>query len=357
MLHNPACTAPSPSCVVLDTNIWIESRLLRSPLGAALLFWLHHSRARIGLPEVVELEISKNIVNRCADAIAGIEKNYAWLDSIVGACDYTLPTGEEVERAIKERLDCLLHSSHRISFTLEHAKAALMRVNEGTPPNGAKDQQFKDSAIWEAILELASRYTVHFVTRDAAFYDGRDTRQGLASNLKSQCEALGRDVHLHRDLTTLLLDLQAASPPVGYDYQFIALKLADLFRDYWQEWAQRKGFQIGELKSQEISAFTTEGEGSLALGFEFNFDAVDLEAGENLMKNAGTLVVKGSGNHEFVSRAVPSAIIESIKYFKPDGGELMERGFSATLGDTGLQEARMATKWKVHSREIIRVRR
>ena len=51
-----------PICVVLDTNIWRRNPLLKNPLGAALLFSLRRTGACIGLPEVIEDEIVKNIV-------------------------------------------------------------------------------------------------------------------------------------------------------------------------------------------------------------------------------------------------------------------------------------------------------
>jgi len=57
----------------------------------------------------------------------------------------------------------------RVPFTLEHAKAALEMVDARMPPNGEKNQQFKDSAIWQAVLALSSDYRVHLVTNDRAF--------------------------------------------------------------------------------------------------------------------------------------------------------------------------------------------
>jgi hypothetical protein len=73
------------------------------------------------------------------------------------------------------------------SESIEHARAALRRVNEETPPNGSKNQQFKDSAIWEAVLELAANHRVHFVTKDTGFYEGRDLKRGLAKQLSYEC--------------------------------------------------------------------------------------------------------------------------------------------------------------------------
>ena len=45
--------------VVLDTNIWLSEFGLNSSLGAATRFFLRQKSARIGLPEVVRLDLNQ----------------------------------------------------------------------------------------------------------------------------------------------------------------------------------------------------------------------------------------------------------------------------------------------------------
>src|SRR5687767_1960869 len=104
------------------------------------------------------------------------------------ADDYQVPSEAEFEESAKSRLQELNSLLRRVPFTLEHAKSALKRVNDETPPNGPKNQQFKDSAIWEAVIELSETYPVHFVTEDKGFFEGREIRRGLAQALKAECE-------------------------------------------------------------------------------------------------------------------------------------------------------------------------
>jgi hypothetical protein len=47
--------------VVLDTNIWKSSHYLKSGAAAAIRFYLHQKGGRVGLPEVIRLEVEHHL--------------------------------------------------------------------------------------------------------------------------------------------------------------------------------------------------------------------------------------------------------------------------------------------------------
>jgi hypothetical protein len=142
-------------CVVPDTNVWRSSLLLRTPIGAALLYAIKQSGGYIGLPEVVEEETVKQIARAGLEATENINKHFHIIEILMGSrSEYTLPTETEFENATKKRFDELSHMMIKVPFTLVHAKSAFKKILLDMPPNSPKNQQFKDSAIWEGILSI-----------------------------------------------------------------------------------------------------------------------------------------------------------------------------------------------------------
>src|SRR5207249_2739195 len=106
----------------------------------------------------------------------------------------------------------------RVPITLEHVHSALDRVNSETPPNGPKNQQFKDSLIWEAALDLATRGTVRLITADGGFFEQRSTANGaLATVLRQECNARGADLHIHATIQDCVAPMRENVPPPDYD--------------------------------------------------------------------------------------------------------------------------------------------
>src|SRR4051794_7808254 len=147
-----------PVCVVVDTSVWRAEPLLKTPMGLTLVYTLSRLKGFIGLPEVVEFELKRQIAEtglEAADKVRGPLLTLRTLtdDQFLGT---ELPTRETLEKTVDERLEKLSRILIREAFTLEHAKAALEMVNVKAPPN-QNNQQFKDSAIWRAVLSLSSR--------------------------------------------------------------------------------------------------------------------------------------------------------------------------------------------------------
>jgi hypothetical protein len=183
-------------CVVVDTSVWRAEPLLKTPLGVTLVYTLSRRGAVIGLPEVVEMELKEQIVEAGLEA-AGKARGFLHIlrtitdDPFLGT---QIPTPDKLSQKVDERIAQLTPLLVREPFTVEHAKAALAMVNAKLPPNGEKNQQFKDSAIWQSVLSLSMRYSTMLVTNDKAFFRERDPAKGLAENLISDCTSAGTSV-------------------------------------------------------------------------------------------------------------------------------------------------------------------
>ncbi len=137
-----------PVCVVLDSNIWRSSHLLKTPIGAALIFSVKQSNGVIGLPEVVENEVMKQIGRMGNEAIENVNKNFRTIEILLGSRpDYTIPTDSDLQTSVTNRFAELDNLLKRVPFTLNHAKAAMERVNSELPPKRAFEYAVSLSAI------------------------------------------------------------------------------------------------------------------------------------------------------------------------------------------------------------------
>ena len=75
-----------PICVVMDTNIWYQDSnlLLKTPMGSALLYILRQNGGKIGLPEIIEEELPRNIVEQGIKSATVIRKEFETIEKIMG---------------------------------------------------------------------------------------------------------------------------------------------------------------------------------------------------------------------------------------------------------------------------------
>jgi hypothetical protein len=178
-------------CVLLDTNIWREESILRTPLGVAVLYSIRQRGGTLGLPEIIEREARKQCLEAVLEATERIEKSRRLINRFLNNPPSTFsssqpprsPNTRRINEAFDNRLKELDPILARIPFSNEQALRALDRVDERRPP-AARKAEFKDCAIWEAALDLAEQYAVYLVTRDGSFYDGDD----LARGLRQECQ-------------------------------------------------------------------------------------------------------------------------------------------------------------------------
>lgn len=190
--------------------------MLNTPIGQTLVYVIHRKHDVIGLPEVVERELKQRLVERGVEIANSVDTQSQWMCTLVDSFIPTAPPSEsQIRDAVTNRLKKLSGIVRRVPFTLEHANTALNMVMAKLPPNREKDQQFKDSALWQAILALSQEYIVFFVTDDRAFLlDKADPKKGLANNLCDDCRRLGTTVEIFCDLAECLCAIEGDAPAI-----------------------------------------------------------------------------------------------------------------------------------------------
>lgn len=258
-------------CVVVDTSIWRAEPLLKTPLGVTLGYTLSRRGGVVGLPEVVELELTRQIVEAAQDASDKARRHLHVLRTITDdpLLGVNLPNADVVSRKVNERIAQLAPVLVREPFTLDHAKAALAMVNAKVPPNGRENQQYKDSAIWQAVLSLSMRFSTTFLTTDKAFFHERDPAKGLAENLVEDCAKAGTSVGIFFGVGPYLESLKRDEPVLDIERArelLVAFALPLLNRE-----AERVRVVVGELLDSNISAFPTERGDRLAIDYTLTF--------------------------------------------------------------------------------------
>jgi predicted nucleic acid-binding protein len=325
--------APKPICVVLDTNVWVyRTWLLRTALGAALTHSLVRSKGTLGVPEVVEMELVKHTVRAGKESVDAIMAGVSRLSRLTGSVgDYShlLQTEDSLEAAARQRLEALDHLIVRVPFTLEHARSALKRVMDGTPPNGIDNQQYKDSAIWEAVLELSRDRAVHFVTGDRGFFAERNLKRGLARNLKQEADAVGGGITAHPDLRSYLEAFKEDVPPL--DPGELAAAAGRALTEDLRRIAADQEFELADLTNYNVSTFVTERAKVLAMSFELTYEAsvVLPEGGPPV---PASLVVTGECSFDILQKFVFDARLDHVRLLDPEGDQIFGKGVSFIYG-------------------------
>jgi len=331
-----------PICVVIDANIWLQDSnfLLRTALGSALIYILKIINGKIGLPSVLEEEITRNTIAKGVKATEEIKKNFKSISVIMRShSPYKVPDEAEIKSAVQARITELDSLFHRVDFTWEHAQSALKRINEKSPPNN-NNQQFKDSVIWEAILELLSSYVVHFVTKDDAFYKDRKPKiNSLAKNLLSDCNKRGGIVYIYPDMASCLKVIQEDVPPLDLNSLIVEIDSYINSKFLKRDLAMDVGFEVGCLAVElsSVSPFFTENQEELALTFELCYQCYDVEnTGIDERTNA-VLKVKGDCLYKIDNQVISDIDMDFQRIrWDESNGELGGRGavYLSTMKDS-----------------------
>jgi hypothetical protein len=179
--------ASADACVVIDCNEWIKLKWLGSPIGLTFISTLKRDPSlKLAIPEVLDGELNKHRTETARSLLRRLEDASADINTVTGnpiAGGVITLTEVSIEVAIRERLSAIAGQTIYPDMSIDEVRRALARVNAEAPPNGPKNQQMKDSLLWEACVTLANDYWVKFVTSDNAFYSGRRPKNGLAHNL------------------------------------------------------------------------------------------------------------------------------------------------------------------------------
>jgi len=253
-------------CLVADTNQWVAHLMLRSPTAAAVLFSLVTQDGALGMPEVLEEEIKRQAAHQGRKARRDVQGGLDALRRLLGSApDPTLPSDDVLAAAAGLRLSELDSLLVRVPFDWSQAQEGLRRVLDRVPPNGEKDQQYKDTLIWLGVLELARDFDVVFVTSDKGFYAGRDTSKGLARELLDDLAAGGLNVTTLPDLGAAAEHLRLTEPEI--DRRALTAAIDYAASDLVVEAASDAGFDVGPLARSELHVFVTERPDTLAVTF------------------------------------------------------------------------------------------
>jgi hypothetical protein len=280
------------SYVLLDANIWRSNYMLRTPTGAGLLYSIKQLAFNIALPEIIEEEVVKHMIKAGIDANQNIDKNFRAIAMLVGfRSEYDLPALEEFEKYARDRFAELNSLIVRVPFTIEHAKSALNKVFLELPPNGPKNQQFKDSAIWEVILDLTRTHDIYFVSNDNGYYKDRDPKRGLANNLQDELQGVEGRVYMFQELSQLLKELQKDTPPLNM--RTLAETIDQRIRTDLNITVGKRGFELHELVNFTILPYITERINVLAIEYSLKYEAIDISSDETT-RNEPAITASGS---------------------------------------------------------------
>jgi len=310
-------------CVVLDTNLWISNLMMRRGLGASLLHSLNRVGGYLGFPEVVEREMTKHMVRVGLEANEEIKKHFDTIGMLTGSKPRypSLPTEEKFHRCVLDRLTELSKLLRRVPFTLDHAKSALDRVLLGLPPNGPKNQQFKDSAIWEAILDLSTSYKIYFITKDNGFFKNRKPDMGLAENLLEDCSNVGEEVLAYNDLASCLNAITEQMPPL--DHQKIAIAIEKVVNRGLANQAAKRSFQIGELVDKVISHFPTENPDLVGIKFALTYEISDVSQPRDEERIEASLTASGDCIYDIIRDSASDIHFDEVGFkWQDSDGEI-----------------------------------
>jgi hypothetical protein len=275
-----------PFYVILDANIWVEERLLQTPIGSALLYSVSTSKATIAVPEIVELEANKVLREQADEALRGISKHMSLLKRLSGNSEIRLmsPATDAVHHGIMLRWKRLTGVITRITFSHDHARNALNRILSGCPPCGKKNEQFRDCCIWEAALEVARDAPVHLITGDLAFYGNRNPSNGLSPLLQTEVREANLSVNIHHNISTFLSAIKKTVAQLDDDEEIIARRITQAVFPAVKDIVDgldKHGelFAVGDPSTPEIQGFSTPEPSICAISFSMRFQ----------LQNAGLL--------------------------------------------------------------------
>ena len=292
--------------LILDSNIWISERMLHSAIGAATLHALIKSDGQIGLPEVVELEVTRILLGQADKAVNDLQKSAQFLRQVTRhPLSIIVPSQEAVKTALDERWEKLSGVLQRMPFILEDARAALMRIIDKAPPCGPNNEQFRDCCIWQCALGIAVDHPVHLVTGDHAFYEGRDRANGLANNLAAELKVLNREVHLHPHLNAFLNSMDDALRTVDEASISAAIVTAVMPRAQEIVSESAPAFELGSVRKKSITGYATPKASMIAVSFSlsFNISRTEIKGGEERQNN-GRLRITGGCSFDPNTKAV-----------------------------------------------------
>jgi len=234
-------STPPKRFVLIDTNVLAEqTRLLRTGLGPSLLFLAKTHGIQIVIPEVIKIEASRYIAKSVSNLNSDIASGLRQIREYVGESPAPeLPSDVAVTKSFDERLRQLKPWILEVATSDELIRRAAARVfSKRAPSHRDGEDSFKDCLIWESLLEISKGTQIDLVSKDArAFFDPID-KTGLHPDLVKEAKTEGVEVRPHRDLQTLVEEIQETAPEYDYERAHVALNsaLAHAFISAMNDW-------------------------------------------------------------------------------------------------------------------------
>jgi hypothetical protein len=275
--------------VILDANIWLKQLALNSGLGAALRFHLHQRGAKLGLPEVVKIEVQENLRRALFDNIAQIERSSRELLTVFGSLkEITPPSHAEVEAVIETVFGKVGVDVIEIPFSLESARSSLWKVVRKEPPS-ANSEEFRDGIIWADCCKALETDDVYFATQDKAFFKNRNYSDGMAENLKKETEGKRFKFQLTHDIANILDQIKA---DVSVDRKsFAGDALAKAHTQFLGE-VSAQGFTLSDSLEMTLYFYVTEDPARLFFQYVIIAPCEDVTGGG---RRNGRAIFKGNG--------------------------------------------------------------
>ena len=190
--------------VMLDSNIWISQRGLKSAQALDGLDFIKRRNWTLEIPEVVRLEVETKLYHELLTHTKQIGDSVRYMDTLLSnITSPRLPTPEEIQIDVQRLIEDTGIRTREIPFTIDAAKSSLHKIMNKLQPSD-RSEQFGDGVIWANCLELLRESEVCLVTRDKAFYRDYDYNHGLAHNLVDEAAKCRNSIHLFPGFDGLL---------------------------------------------------------------------------------------------------------------------------------------------------------
>lgn len=251
----------------------------------------------------------------------------------------TAPSQDAVRQGIDRRWEELSGATKELPFSFEHARAALHRIIAKLPPCGSNNEQFRDSCIWQAVLDLASEAAVHLVTNDNAFYESGRSESGMSTVLAAEAKSAEHTIRLHRKLSDFLNEagLREETPDTENIKIAIEPHLIEAARDIVTNQTKEPGFRLGPLSVVKIEGYATPKMSFVAVHFSAKFELEAETPGSIVEPQSAVMTLSGSCTHDPNSGSVADLQISDWQISSKRGGwtsiSASPRLANATLGD------------------------
>lgn len=273
--------------ICLDTNSWFSERVLRSSVGAALIYAMGNSGDRIFLPEVVERELVSLTIRTCRSLLEDIAEARRTIQTLTGRhAGHDGPIEEgHIREALSDRFLELEGVLVRKATSDEACRRAFDRILDCKAPNTEKNQQAKDSLLWETLLSLPAGTQVLFVTSDKAFYENQSLKSSFPADLLKDTQERSIDISIFNSCGDLLASLAPQAPDIDQEAvtSLLKKKVPFIISEAMQELRRESAKVCVKDEVVRLSLYLTSNGNEVAVVFKINAsvaedDGSDFEA-------------------------------------------------------------------------------